>query len=73
MFSFMHCFEKLRSGVCNMYFCLDIRFSICLASCIVLKSSDLGCVCDVFFCLDIRSSIYLASCTVLKSSDLVCV
>ena len=44
MFSFMHCFEKLRSGVCDMFFCLDIRSSICLASCTVLKSSDLVCV-----------------------------
>ena len=38
MFSFMHCFEKLRYGVCDVFFCLDIRSSICLASCTVLKS-----------------------------------
>ena len=44
MFSFMHCFEKLRSGMCDVFFCLDIRSSKCLASCTVLKSSDLVCV-----------------------------
>ena len=44
MFSVMHCFEKLRSGMCDVSFCLDIRSSICLASCTVLKSSDLVCV-----------------------------
>ena len=43
MFSFMHCFEK-PDLVCDVFFCLDIRSSICLASCTVLKSSDLVCV-----------------------------